>query len=74
MSVELKKARGCSAHKIRSTEMGYGKYAPTFDMSELWNILQGSNCNAKKSSSLAKFCNIIGDDTYFSDMLSGLQN
>lgn len=54
--------------------MGYEKYAPTFEMLEFWDMLQRSNCNDKGTSSLAKFCNIIGGNTYSSDMLLKLRN
>lgn len=29
----------CSVYRIGSTKMDYGRYTPTFDMSELWDRL-----------------------------------
>ena len=37
-------------------------YAPTFDMPELWNGLQGDDCNVKRTPGLAKLCDGAGKD------------
>ncbi|KAF3512996.1 hypothetical protein F2Q69_00007683 [Brassica cretica] len=44
-----------------------------FNMPELWDRLQGAECNDRGTSCLTKFCDIIGDDRDATDMLFGLQ-
>ena len=69
---ELKEARDSSTFWIRSIEMGNGKHDSTFDMSEVWDGLQGPDCNGSGSTSLAKLLNWAGDHSnsqkmYFQD-------
>lgn len=71
---EFKTPRGCFAYKIRSTAIGYGKHDPTFDMSELWDELLGSDRNDKGVSCMAKFYNIIECNLESPAMLPGLQD
>lgn len=54
--------------------MDNGEHATIFVMLELWDILQGSDCDDKGDSSLTKFCNLIEGDTDIADMFFGLQN
>ena len=58
----------------RSIAMGDGEHASVFDMSELWNGLQRFDHHDKGASYLAKFCNIIVEDSDSEDMLPGFQN
>ncbi|KAF3535748.1 hypothetical protein F2Q69_00022034 [Brassica cretica] len=51
--------------------MGDGEHASVFDMSELWNGLQRFDHHDKGASYLAKFCNIIVEDSDSEDMLPG---
>ena len=53
--------------------MSDGEYAPAFDWSKLWNRLQGFDCNDQRASCLAEFCDIIGEDRDFKDMLPKFQ-
>ena len=55
-------ARVTPAYRIGSTAVGNGEHAPTFDMPELWNGLQGDDCNAKRAPGLAKLCDEAGKD------------
>ncbi|KAF3558065.1 hypothetical protein F2Q69_00015965 [Brassica cretica] len=41
----------------RSTAVGNGEYASTFNMPELCDRLYGVDCNDKGTSCLAKLCN-----------------
>ena len=43
-----------------STVVGYGEHASTLVMLEIRNGLQGTDCNDKGASRLAKLCNRIG--------------
>ncbi|KAF3607735.1 hypothetical protein DY000_02047929 [Brassica cretica] len=58
----------------RSTAMGDGEYASTLAMPELWNRLQGTDCNNKGTQRVAKIRDRIGEDRDAADLLSGLQN
>ncbi|KAF3560857.1 hypothetical protein DY000_02016713 [Brassica cretica] len=53
--------------------MSDGEYALAFDLSKLWNRLQGFDCNDQRASCLAELCDIIGEDRDFEDMLPGFQ-
>ena len=64
---KLKKAKYCFTVGIGSTVMGNKKYVTTFAMSELWDRLHRFDCDDKRASCLAKFCNRNGgeqDATY----------
>ena len=74
MDAKLKTSRGCFAYKIRSTAIGYGKHDPTFEMSELWDELLGSDRNDKGVSCMEFFCKIIECDKESPDMVSGFQD
>lgn len=52
--------------------MGYGKHVPTFDMPELYDRLEGPDCNDKGTPSLSKFCNKIGGETKSLAMFFGI--
>ncbi|KAF3588017.1 hypothetical protein F2Q69_00028127 [Brassica cretica] len=54
--------------------MGNGEYASTLAMPELWNILQGADCNDKGTPRVAKLRDRIGEDRDAADLLPGLQN
>lgn len=62
---EPKTVRICFAYKIRSTTMGYGKHAPTFNMSEIYDGLQIHDCNGKGPPCMAELHNKIGGDKTF---------
>lgn len=47
-----------------------GEYASAFDILELRDGLQIPDGDDKAASCLTKFCNIIGNDKDFADMLS----
>lgn len=66
--------RGCFTYRTRSTKMAYGKHASTFDIPELWDWLQESNCNVKGALSMAKLCNKIWGDTESWDMFPIIQD
>ncbi|KAF2615779.1 hypothetical protein F2Q70_00013161 [Brassica cretica] len=51
-----------------------GEYAPTFDLSKLWNRLQGFDCNDQRAACLAELCDKIGEDRDSEDMLPGFQD
>ena len=70
---KLHSTRISLAFGSRSTAMGNGEYASTFNMSELWVRLQGADCNDRGTSCLAKFCDRIGEDRDATDMLPRLQ-
>ncbi|KAF3578684.1 hypothetical protein DY000_02029702 [Brassica cretica] len=54
--------------------MGDGEYASTLAMPELWNRLQGADCNDKGTPGVAKLCDSIGEDRDVADLFPGLQN
>ena len=56
----------------RSNAMGDGEYASTLAMPELWNILQGADCNDKRTPKVAKIRDRIGEDRDAADLLSRL--
>ncbi|KAF2532343.1 hypothetical protein F2Q70_00031379 [Brassica cretica] len=65
---------GCIAFGGRSTAMGYEEYASTLAMPELWNRLQGADCNDKGTLEVAKLRNRIGENRDVADLFPGLQN
>ncbi|KAF2578843.1 hypothetical protein F2Q68_00003290 [Brassica cretica] len=66
--------RVCLTFRDGSTKMGDGEYAPAFDLSKLWNRLQGFDCNDLRASCLAELCDRIEEDGDFEDMLLGFQD
>ncbi|KAF3519963.1 hypothetical protein DY000_02061095 [Brassica cretica] len=54
--------------------MGDGEYASTLVMPELWNRLQGADCNDKGTPGVAKLHDRIGEDRDAADLFLGLQN
>ena len=54
--------------------MGDGEYASTLAMQELWNRLQGADCNDKGTPRVAKLHEKIGEDRDGADLFPGLQN
>ncbi|KAF3594907.1 hypothetical protein DY000_02026407 [Brassica cretica] len=55
--------------------MGDGEYASTLAMPELWNKLQGADCNDKGTPRVAKLRDRIGEDRDAANLLfPGLQN
>ena len=54
--------------------MGYEEYASTLAMPELWNRLQGADCNDKGIPGVAKLRNRIGEDIDAANLFLGLQN
>ncbi|KAF3569172.1 hypothetical protein DY000_02015206 [Brassica cretica] len=54
--------------------MGDGEYASTLAMPELWNRLQGADCNDKGTPGVAKLYNRIREDRDAADLFPGLQN
>ena len=54
--------------------MGDGEYASALNMLELWDRLQGADCNVKGASCLAKLCDGIGEDRDTIDILPGFQH
>ncbi|KAF3501588.1 hypothetical protein F2Q69_00043343 [Brassica cretica] len=59
---ELHSARISFAFGSRSTAVGNREHASTFNMPELWDRLQGADCNDKGTSCLAKLCDGVGKD------------
>ena len=55
----------------RSTSVGNGEYASTLNMPELWDKLQGADCDDKGTQCLAKICDEIREDRDATDMLPG---
>ena len=49
-------------------------YASIFAVPELWNRLQGADCNDKRTSGVAKLRDRIGEDRDAADLFPGLQN
>ena len=64
----------CFVYITGSTEIDYGKHAPTFDLLEFLDILQGPDCNDKRTPNLVNFCNKSRGDSDFSDMFSKIQD
>ena len=54
----------------RSTSVGNGEYASTLNMPELWDKLQGADCDDKGTQCFAKICDEIREDRDATDMLS----
>ena len=54
--------------------MGDGEYASTLAMPELWNRLQGADCNDKGTPGMAKLRNRIREDRDAADLFLGLQD
>ena len=54
--------------------MDNGEHATTFDMSEIWDRLQGPDCNDNGPTSLAKLLNWARGHSNSSDMFFGLQD
>ncbi|KAF3600805.1 hypothetical protein F2Q69_00034775 [Brassica cretica] len=54
--------------------MGDGEYASTLAMPELWNRLQGADCNDKGTPRVAKLCNRIREDRDVADLFPVLQD
>ena len=59
---ELHSARISFAFGSRSTAVGNREHASIFNMPELWNRLQGADCNDKGTSCLAKLSDGVGKD------------
>ena len=68
--VELYSAWISFAFGSRNTAVGNGEHASTFNMPELWDRLQGADCNDKETSGLANLCNEVGKDWNATDLLS----
>ena len=66
--------RVCITIRDGSTEMGDGEYAPAFDLSKLWNGLQGFDCYDQRASCLAKLCDRTRKDRDPEDMHPGFQD
>ncbi|KAF3567185.1 hypothetical protein DY000_02011646 [Brassica cretica] len=64
----------CIAFGDRSTAMEDGEYASTLAMPELWNRLQGADCNDKGIPGVVKLRNKIGEDIDAANLFLGLQN
>ncbi|KAF3560395.1 hypothetical protein F2Q69_00015177 [Brassica cretica] len=56
----------------RNSAVGNGEHASTFNLSELWDRLQGADSNDKGTPCLAKLCDGIGKDRDAADMLPGV--
>ncbi|KAF3594702.1 hypothetical protein DY000_02024554 [Brassica cretica] len=54
--------------------MDYEEYASTLAMPELWNRLQGADCNDKGTLEVVKLRNRIGENRNVADLFPGLQN
>ena len=54
--------------------MGDGEYVPAFDLSKLWNRLQGFDCNDQRAACLAELCNIIGEYRNSENMFPGFHD
>ena len=54
--------------------MGNAEYATALDMSEIWDGLQGLDCNDSGSTSVAKFLHRARSHSNSIDVFSGLQN
>ncbi|KAF2537611.1 hypothetical protein F2Q68_00020494 [Brassica cretica] len=54
---ELKEAGGNFTLRTGSVTMGNGEHDTTLDLSEVWDGLQGSNCNDGTTTSLAQLLN-----------------
>ena len=59
---ELHSARITFAFGSKSTAVGNGEHASTFDMPELWDGLQVADYNDNRTSCLAKLCDGVGKD------------
>ncbi|KAF3489719.1 hypothetical protein F2Q69_00052809 [Brassica cretica] len=59
---ELHSARITFAFRSKSTAVGNGEHASTFDMPELWDGLQVADYNDKGTSCLAKLCDGVEKD------------
>ena len=66
--------RVCITFRDGSTKMDNGEYAPAFNLSKLWNGLQGFDCNDQRASCLAELYDIIGEDRDSQDMLPGFHD
>ena len=66
--------RVCITFRDGSTKMDNGEYAPAFNLSKLWNGLQGFDCNDQRASCLAELCDRTGEDRDPEDMLPGFQD
>ena len=71
---ELKEAWDTNTLWTGSIKMGNGEHATSLDMSEIWDGLQGSDCNGSGSTSMAKFLNRAGGHSTSQVVFSGLQN
>ena len=71
---KLPTARVCIAFGSGNTTMANGEYAPTFNMTEFWEGLQGFDRDDYGAPCLAKLCNIIGEDKDSANMLSRFQD
>ncbi|KAF2574293.1 hypothetical protein F2Q70_00003667 [Brassica cretica] len=71
---KLHSTRISLAFGSRSTAVGNREYASTFNMTELWDRLQGADCNDRGTSCLTKLCDGIREDRDATDMLPGLQH
>ena len=54
---EFKEAEDNFTLGIGSATMGNGEYDTTFDLSEVWDRLQGSDCNDRTATSLVQLLN-----------------
>ena len=57
-----------------SAKMDIGEHASAFNLSKIWDILQGPDYNDKGPPSLAKLLNGTGGHSNSSDVLFGLQD
>ena len=54
--------------------MGNGEHASAFNLSKIWNRLQGPDCNDKGTPGMAKLLNGAGGHSNYPDLLPGFQD